>query len=166
MGIGNMVSGGLAYKGTQNALKQQKAAAEDLTKRMEVAQKDVQFRRPQAQQERETALRNQLSLLGPANSLVGEMGGGGGKYSLNLGPEMSKSPVSMKPLLSQLGPTVNGGGYDTRRVADLRDAGYDVSGINYGPIPKPAAPPPHEQGSRENIGRRTVVGTQRTKKGG
>lgn len=138
MGIGNMVSGGLAYKGTQKALEAQKDAAKDLTSRMATARQDVIARRPQIQQDRQVALQRQLALLGPMNGLVNEMGGG--RYGLNLGPELSKSPVSMQASPSQLGvPTRGeyGGAYEPGAIERARRQGYDTS--KYTAAPKKGA---------------------------
>lgn len=138
MAIGQSITGGLAFKGSKDALNAQKEAANQLTARMDVEKQNYLARRPQAQQERAQALRQQLSLLGPSNSLVNEMSGG--KYSLNLGPEVANSPVSMKPLQSQLGPMYNGG-YSQSTVNGLRAQGYDISGIPKA-MPQPSSVPP------------------------
>jgi hypothetical protein len=127
MAIGQSIAGGLAYKNSKEALKAQKEAAKDLTARMGTSKADYQARRPEAQQERERSLATQLGLLGPSNSLVNEMSGG--KYSLDLGPALSQSPVSMRPVQSQLGTPGADGRYDPSTVAALRAQGYDVSGI-------------------------------------
>lgn len=130
MGIGQSISGGLSYKGTKKAIESQEKAAKDLTARMELAKADVLARRPQAQQERQVALSRQLGLLQPANSLVSEMGGG--RYGLNLGPELAQSPVSMKPLASQAVPEGASAADRARHTRALQQQGYDLTGFSAG----------------------------------
>lgn len=124
MAIGQSISGGLAYKNSKEALKAQKQAAKELTANMNVARGDYLGRRPEAQAERQRALQAQLGLLGPANSLVNEMSGG--KYSLNLGPEVARSPVNVTPLESQV---YRGGLPSARELAKLQRQGYDTTNV-------------------------------------
>ncbi len=133
MAIGQSISGGLAYKNSKEALKAQKEAAKDLTANMNVARGDYLARRPVAQLERERALRAQLGLLQPANSLVNEMSGG--KYSLNLGPELARSPVNTQPLASQIPERGESLLADFRRGARSRDLSGTAQSIarNYKP---------------------------------
>jgi hypothetical protein len=129
MAIGGIVSGGMNFKSNKTAQQQQRRASNDLTRRMETSQADYLARRPQAQQERAAALQTQLGLLKPANGLLGEMTGG--RYALDFGAIPKQSPVSMKPLQSQLGNEW-GGGYDRDTLRQLREQGYDIKGIPVG----------------------------------
>jgi hypothetical protein len=136
MAIGGIVSGSLAYKNNKEALGDQRAANADLTRRMTAGQRDYQAQRPQAQLDRAKALQTQLGLLKPANAMLGEMSGG--RYGLDFSAIPQQSPVSMKPLASQGKPTGNGT-YDYTAVSQLRDQGYDVSGVPISQTSRPVS---------------------------
>lgn len=108
-------AGGVAQlKLGKEALKDQRRANADLTRRMEGSQRAYEAQRPANSLARQYALQNMLSMYGPANEMLGEMTGG--RYSLDLQqptrrwPDMAAAlqqtqPVAPPPATSIGAPT-------------------------------------------------------------
>lgn len=89
MAIGQSIAGGLAYKNNKDAQKQTAAASRDLTRRMETSALAYKEQRPYAAEDRMNALRAQLGLLSPLNSLTSQITGG---------PQLDLNAAAQNPL--------------------------------------------------------------------
>lgn len=119
---------------TSHAAKDLARANNELTRRMSLAGKEYENRRPQMAADRMKALRQQLGVYNPANSMVSEMTGG--RYSLDLNAP-GQSPLGMKPTLEQANRGEDRGfggagvdpGWQQRRIDELRAQGYDTAAL-------------------------------------